>query len=524
MGETADTDERNGETSASRRAVLGGLGAAGLGAVAGCVGGGEDNETLNVGLEWQVLESRDPVVSGIARRTQMYEPLVHLTHDAEFVPGLAESWSVDEDDLTWQFELRSEVTFHDGSTVDADAVAWSLDRAFEDAEDFEPVPIDSIDAIGEDQVEITTEEPFSPLLGYLTLDPAWIISPNSFDGDELVEPIGAGPFQFESWQPNEQLITTRFEDYYDGHPTVERVVWEYVHDDQTRALSLQNDELQIGRSLSESSVSTLEDDDGVDLHVYDVPRMRFIVFNNASGPFADVDVRRAVNYAIDRQEIVDGPLEGLTEPAVGPVPPSMAHWPNENLEGYEHDPERAIELLESAGWDELDDDGIRIRDGERFEITLWGYSAHEIPIIAEVIQPQLAEVGIEMDITVTEYGALADAKERGEFDMSMESWATIMGGDLDRMLRYFHSTETLIDSGYENPRVDELIEQGRQTLDRDERKELYDEIQAIVMDEVPVAFLSYYARIDASRTSVDGFEPHPIEHTVDVADVEFNSE
>ncbi|THE63839.1 ABC transporter substrate-binding protein [Salinadaptatus halalkaliphilus] len=524
---TESSLERGLETAVStRRGVLSSVGG-GVAALAGCLSGGGaagSRSELRVGLAWPVLDSVDPVQTGIARRTQLFEPLVHLTHDAEFVPGIAQSWAVGEEDRVWTFDLDEDATFHDGSPVDATAVEWSLSRAFAEAEDFEPVPIDSVEATGDRRLEIATTEPFAPLLGYLTLDPAWILSPDSVDGDEVVEPIGAGPFRFDSWQQGERLTASRFDDYYGEPPAIERVVYEYVHDDQTRSLKLQNDELQLGRAIAESSVPTLREDDAVDLHVYDVPRMRFLVFNNARAPFDDRETRRAVSLAIDREAIVEGPLEGLTEPAVGPVSPTMAHWPNDDLEGHDFDLEAANRLLDTAGWDERDDDGVRTRDGERFEITLWGYESHEIPTIGQVLQSQLAQVGIDVDITVTDYGALSDAKQRGEFDLSLESWATIMGGDLDRMLRYFHSTETLIDSGYENERVDELIERGRRTLDRDERKELYDEIQRIVLEEVPVAFLTYYARIAATRQSVEGFDPHPIEHTVDVTGVDYTPE
>lgn len=480
----------------SRRQTLTGLAGAGATAVAGCLGSGDDGDgTLEIALHWNYFESLDPTVDQ-AGDIQVFEPLVEVTADADFEPAIASDWEA-VDETTWIFELDADATFHNGEAVTAEDAVWSLERAFNESPSLSEVPVNSVERRDENRIAITTTEPFAPLLAYLTRVDAAIISPDSIEDGEVVEPISAGPFRFESWEPGDTLTATRFEDYHRGTANVERVLYNVVTDNQTRSLRLENGDADIAHRVPASSLETLEADDELNPHVVETQSVRFLVFNTNSPPFDDRRVRQAVSYAIDRPAIVDL-LAGLPEPANGgPIPPSLERWAAEDVEGYSHDPDRAETLLDEADWDESQ------------EITLWTYTAHEFDVLAEAIQQQLAEVGFDIDIRVTEYGPLGEAKEAGEFDFSMESWHSNMGGDIDRAMSYYHSDDTNLSSGYGNDRIDDLIAEGRRTLDLAERQDIYAEIQRTVTEDAPLCYLTYNSHLYGSRTAVEGYDPQP---------------
>ncbi|RQG95798.1 ABC transporter substrate-binding protein [Natrarchaeobius chitinivorans] len=490
----------------SRRQALTSLAGAGALTLAGCLSGSDADDTLEVALHWNYLDSLDPAVD-LDAGIQLFEPLVDVTADANFEPALATSWEP-TDDTTWTFDLDSEATFHDGDPVTAEDVVWSLERSFDASANLAAVPFESVEELDDERVAINTTEPFAPMLAYLTRVDAAIISRASIEDGDVVEPIGTGPFEFEAWEPGDSLTVSRFDDYHGREPSVERVVYNVVTDNQTRSFRLENGDAEIAHRLPASSLETLEADDDLEPHVHETYSVRFLVFNTTSPPFDDRRVRQAVSYATDRSAIVDL-LEGIPTAATdGPIPPSLDRWAAGDVDGYSHDPERAEALLDESDWDD-----------DR-EVKLWTYTAHEFDRLAEAIQQQLAAVGFDIDIRVTEYQPLGEAKEAGEFDFSMESWSSNMGGDIDTMIRYFHSSDTDLSSGYDNERIDDLVMEGRQTLDPSERREIYAEIQRTVTEDAPLCYLTYNSHLHGSRASVDGYDPQP-PRNMDLTGVEY---
>lgn len=189
----------------------------------------------------------------------------------------------------------------------------------------------------------------------------------------------------------------------------------------------------------------------------------------------------------------------------------MTDWANEELEPYEHDPGRAAELLADTGW--MDDgEGTLIRDGTRFEIELWTYSTRPVlPLIAEVLQAQLGELGIDVSVTLLESSTITERAESGPFDAFIWSNSLLWYPDPDRLTDFFHSEDSEMHSGYAEPHVDELLETARETIDPDHRKELYDELQAIVHEDLPIAFLTDYTNVVATNERVENYTPHPLE-------------
>jgi len=483
------------------------LGGGTLAALAGCLGTGNDDEpgTLRMGSQWGV-GSLDPMEGSTQlQRIGIFESLVSLDWDVSIQPQLATDWET-IDDQTWEFTLRDDVTFHDGEEFDADAMVFSLERTLD--EGLSTLPIESVDATSEYTIEVKTTEPFAPLLAHLTRRSTVAMSPASVDDGDVIEPVGTGPFIFESWTSEAGDITlSRNDEYYGTVPAVTDLVYENVDDGQTRELKLRNDEVDIATQISPTAATRIEEEADTTTQTYSTPRLRYCSFNLTEPPVDDVRVRQAFMSGIDMETIVNELLDGYGEPAAGLLPPLAGDWHVDGIDPYAHDPETATSLLEDAGW-ESNSDGVRTRDGEPLEITLWTYDSRPaLSTIAEAIQNQLSEVGFDAEVRVTDWGAMDDAKESGEASMTLESTTVFADpSDPDR-LRFFVHTEEGKAVGYETDRIDELLAAGRHELDREERVNIYHEVQEIAHEELPVAPLTYQENVIGLQSRVEGTSP-----------------
>nr|WP_228434336.1 ABC transporter substrate-binding protein [Natrarchaeobaculum aegyptiacum] len=488
-------------------------------ALAGCLADGASDDDFRIGAPWDV--GSDPLEGGHAlRRMGVTEALVAVDYDAEPEPGLATDWER-VDDTRWEFSLREGVTFHDGTALTADAVVTSLERTV-DAEAFAGVPIDVVEAVDDSTVGVETESPFAPLPAHLSRHEAVVLGPGSFDDGELTEPIATGPFVADSIDPGSQLRVVRNDDYYGETPAFESVRYEVVEDDQTRRMRLENGELEMARILPQEAVDSLEATDGIDVYTPEIPRIRFLTFDTQSEPFDDRRVRQAVTHAVDREALTDSVLEGVDDPAIAPISPEMTDWADPDLEESLFDPDRARDLLEEAGWTMAADDEIRRRDGEMLSIEIVTFDARSLPLIAEVLQGQLADVGVDLEITVLEYGTMLDTVSQGDFDAYLTSWGTLWYPDPDRLADMFHSEGDLY-HGYENETVDALLEEARELDDREQRRDRYHEVQSIVLEDAPIAVLTSYTNVVATASTVSGYEPHPTEITYGLERIDLES-
>ncbi|WP_211206011.1 ABC transporter substrate-binding protein [Halomicrobium katesii] len=479
-------------------------------AVAGCLSKDPDDDAdFRIGGPWK--PSRDPLDGGSQlRRLGITEALVGVDYDANPTPELATEWER-LDDYRWEFALREGVPFHDGESLDAAAAVESLRRTA-DAAAFADVPIDAIEAVDEATVAVETETPFTPLPAHLSRNEAVLLSPEAIGEDgSVTEPVSTGPFAVDTLQSGTELRAVRNDDYYGERPEMEIVRYEVVSDDQTRRMKLENRELEMARILPHEMVSALESTDEIDVYRHEVPRIRFLTFDTQSEPFDDDRVRQAVDHAIDRAAITEGPLNGVDDPAVGPFSPDVTEWANPDLETDRYDPDRARSLLSEADWTVDGGDSVRTRDGDELAVDVFTFDARSLPLIAEVLQDQLATVGIDLDVTVMEYSTMVDRVGQDSFDSYLTSWGTLWYPDPDRLSDMFHSEAASLHHGYENERVDTLLEEGRELRDRDARRERYHDIQSLVLEDAPIAVLTNYANVVATTSAISGYEPHPTE-------------
>jgi peptide/nickel transport system substrate-binding protein len=436
---------------------------------------------------------------------KIYEGLVKQNKDMEIEPALATEWK-QIDDLTWEFKLREGVKFHDGADFNADAVIKNFERILDEktasprASMFEMIK--EIKAVDEHTIQIITEYPFAPLLANLSHYAGGIISPKAIDeyGDNLGQhPAGTGKFKFESWTPGDEIKLTRNEDYWGDKPKIDSVVYKVVPEDATRIAMVETGEAHIAEPVPVTEVERIEGHPDMSLVRADMLGIDYIGLNVEKKPFDNVKVRQAINYAIDKEAILSGVYNNVGTIAEGPMGPGVWGY-SENVKGYHYDLKKAKELLKEAGYE------------KGFKTTIWTNDNKERMDVAEVVQSQLKGVGIDAEIKVLEWGAYLDATAKGEHDMFVLGWSN-MSGDADYNQYFLFHSEAKGNPGnrsfYENKKVDELIDQGRQETDPDKRLALYEEAQKIEVKEAPMVFLRNDQRLVAVGKNVKGFWMHP---------------
>ncbi len=438
---------------------------------------------------------------------QIYQSLLDQNEDMELVSGLAEEWE-QVDELTYEFKLREGVMFHNGEELTASDVEFTLLRALESADVGHIVGAidpDGFEIIDEYTIRLSTLEPFAPILAHLAHPATSILNQTAVEefGDDYGEnPVGTGPFMLESWTRGTEINLERFEDFHGENAKMEKVKFRNIAEDGNRTIELETGEIHIAYDVLPTDISRVEGNDELvlarDLNFSTV----YLGFNIEKEPFDDVRVRQAINYAIDVESIINTVMEGSGDVATGPIGP-MVWASNDSLEPYGYDVEKAQELMNEAG----------LEDG--FSTTIWTNDNQLRQDIAVIAQSQLAEIGIEIDIQVLEWGAYLEGTANGEHDMFILGWVTVTGDPDYGLYALFHSEQFGAAGNrtfYANDRVDELLQEARRSADPDVRETAYMEVQEIVRDEAPWLFLNTGEDRTGLRANVSGFRNHPAGH------------
>lgn len=446
----------------------------------------------------------------------LYEPLVRYGSDGAIEPALAESWEISEDGLTWTFNLRQDVMFHDGTSFNAEAVKWNMDRwVGVDSHNWLPTTsrIAEVETPDEFTVVLTLNQPYYPAMQDLTLvRPVRFLSTEAVDqAGEFTEAIGTGPWRVESLD-DRQAILVRNEEYWGEKPALEKLVIEVILDPQTRIAALLSGEVDVigGEYLggiSLESLPVLERNDAINILSGDGVISLYISTQYETPPFDDVQVRRALNMAIDRAGISTALFNGKAEPAQNLAPANIPYVTLTGTDVYEYAPEQAAALLAEAGW-VPNADGILEKDGNLMQIDLVvdQSSRPETATMAEVIQAQFKEIGIELEIRAFDYSGWLDIFYAKDFDLLMRfSWGPPY--DPHSLLAGAFSTSTNEEStlSYADPILDDLISSALASTDEAERQEIYNQIWQRLDDEAAVIPLVYPQRVYAIRSDVEGF-------------------
>lgn len=450
----------------------------------------------------------------------VYDGLVRF-HDGtlEVEPALAKSWTISADGLTYTFKLRDDVSFHDGSRFDAEAVKFNFDRMLDETHPYHdtgPFPlafffgaVEAVTAVDADTVEFRLTEPYAPFLSNLAYPTGLIVSPaqvRNHGRDYGRHPSGTGPFRFVEWQSNARVVVERNPDYWGGPPPLEAVVFRPITDANTRVAEMLAGGIDLMVEVPPDSLSVFAKDPGFQVHKQAGPHVWFLILNTREGPFADRRMRQAANYAIDKRALVEDILQGTAEIAAGPTPPAFAWAHNDDLAPYPHDLERARALIAAAG-----QAGAELT----FYITEGGSGMLDPVPMAAAIQANLAEVGLDVRIESYEWNTFLSKVNvglEGQADMAEMAWMT---NDPDTLPYLALRTEASPDAGgfnsgyYSNPEVDRLLEQARRTTDQAVRADLYRRMQAIVHEDAPWVFIANWKQNAVTAAPVGNFRLQP---------------
>lgn len=478
--------------------------------------GGDGGEiTIGVTSFADTLEPTEQYFSWVVSRYGVGETLVRFEENGEIVPCLAESWEISEDQLTWTFKIREGVKFSNGDDMTPELVKASLERTFELSDRavsfFEPA---SMEVDGQNLL-IKTKEPVAILPGSLA-DPLFLIVDTQADTDAFAMegPICTGPYAVESFSPTDSCVVVRNEYYWDGEVPLDKVTLKCIDDQTTRSMALQTDEVQIAYNLKTENLADFEDSGEYNIQQLESLRSTY-AFMNQNGVLGDKALRQAVIRGLDKETYCDTLLEGGATAGKAPVPPTLDFGFDELKDENAYDPDGAKVLLEEAGYKDTDGDGfVETPSGEKLELNFVIYtSREELNVYAQAAQASLKDIGINVKLNTVSYETLLDMRDSGEFDMLIWNVLVANTGDPEKYLREnWYSTSSSNQMGYDNPQVDELLDQLVTEFNEDTRKNLIMQIQQLIMDDAATVFFGYETTYLFSSKSVTGVKMYPMDY------------
>ncbi len=449
----------------------------------------------------------------------MYDSLLAMDTEFNIYPWLATSWELSADMLGYIFTLRDDVTFHDGTPLNAEAVKFSLDRiALPETGATSAIAIigpnyEVTNVIDEYTVEVRFTAAYAPFLGGVTTAFLGIVSPTSaqeFGLDFATNPVGSGPFIFEEWVAQQSTSMKVNPDYnwapgvfqHSGRAYLDAIEYKYVPESATRQALLDTGEAQFIDSVPPQSVAAIESSSNEQMIIAPRPgASKMIDLNTAKAPLDELDVRRALHYSFDRDTLVDTVLFGAFEPSSTPLAKSTFGYDPSVAGMYPYDVAKAEELLDGAGW-VLDGD-IRKRDGEEFRLNCIIGTGEEDAAIAQVLQAQWGEIGIAVDINVIAGTAQTEAKRNGEHNIGFKIGVY---QDPDILGIYFHprSIGGFNYTFFDDQKLADLFDEGIATLDPTARAAIYLEISNYMMEQAIMIPIYYLSNLSAASTDLTG--------------------
>ncbi len=451
----------------------------------------------------------------------VYNGLIRYDKDLNLEGELAESWEIKDEGLVIIFHLRKGVKWHDGEPFTARDVEFTYLKLIDPnvktpySGDFERVK--SLEVLDDHTVKVTYKEPFSPGLSSwgMGIMPRHLLEKEDLGSTKYSRnPVGTGPYRFKEWKTGEKIVLTSNPDYYEGRPFINRYIYRIIPDQATTFLELQTQGVdQIGLTPLQYSRQTDTPFFRKNYRKYRYPSFgyTYMGLNLRDAKFSDARVRLALDYAIDKEEIITGVLLGLGRISTGPFPPES--WAcNKEIKPIPYDPAKAKELLKEAGWEDRDGDGILDKDGQKFKFTIMTNQGNDPRKTAsEIIQRRLKDVGIEAEVRIIEWATfLSEFIDKGKFE------AVIMGWSLSRdpdCYDIWHSSKTRPGEfnfvGYKNEEVDRLLLEGRREYGQAKRQHIYNSINRLIFDDHPYIFLYVPDALPIVHERFKGIVPAP---------------
>jgi ABC-type transport system substrate-binding protein len=478
-------------------------------------GRGEDTKTLDP-INAETGESVKLLVN-------LYDTIVAFADDSmEIEPSLATSWETSEDGLTWTFFLREGVRFHDGTPFNADAVVFSMNRLLQvdnpnvsdPARPYMPSYqiIDEVSAVSPLSVMFRLREPSAVFLNNLAMFPAGIVSPaavKKLGKGFSTHPVGTGPFRFERWNRDQQLVIAANKDHWRGRPHFDRVVFVPVSESATRIQQLVRGEIHIADNLPPAELDELEKNPNLTVPEEISMNVGYLAMQTEKPPLNDIRVRQAIAMALDKQALIRVAYAGHADAATNLLPKAM--WGhNDKIKDRPFDIQASREQLEAA----LKDQGFELPLTLSLAVMSEPRPYMEQPLqVAAFVKDSLKKIGINVTIEPKPVTPHFTKMMRGDFQIGLAGWTTD-NGDPDNFLYSLLDSDNISESGnnmsrYRNDKVHELLLAGQRELDQDKRLVIYHEVQELIFADVPIVPLVSTKQRAAHTKRIKDYRLHP---------------
>ncbi|MEP7198716.1 MAG: ABC transporter substrate-binding protein, partial [Chloroflexota bacterium] len=439
----------------------------------------------------------------------LFDPFVWQTAPGKFAPGLAESWSVSTDGKEYTLKLRKDVKFHDGTPLNAAAVKFTFDRIVDPATKSQSAisllgPYASSEVVDDSTVKVKFKEPYAPFLDSLSqpyLSPQSPTAVKAAGKDYgITTVVGTGPFKFKSYKADSEVVLTRNTDYKwgpahllkDGGPFLESITFRIISEDATRSATLQSGELTFADSLPAvefKSLSAIKD-----LSILSPVQAGSgwsVMMNVTNPPLDDAKVRQALEWATDKQGVIDTVFSGVFKPACSILTPNLLGYDAKTCDKYKFDAAKAAALLDEAGWKLNASTGIREKAGKPLKLGFYFRADSGVTKgMATFLQANWKKAGVDIDLQGLERAGYFDAVRAGKHHFQFW-WETATDPDVARILLYSANADGGTNRNrYKNADMDKLIDQAAAESDAAKRAALYQQIQAKALDEsimIPLA-------------------------------------
>lgn len=477
--------------------------------VTGCGGqkdkaaGSASGGTINISLH-QDPPKLDPNLSTafVERHVfqSIFDKLVDIDDKGNVIPMLAEKWEISPDGLHYTLHLRKDVKFHDGTAFNAEAVKFNLEAYKENTSSSknELSVVKEIKVVDEYTVELVLSEPFAPLLAVLTDRSGMMRSPEAVKkyGEEFMNhPVGTGPYMFEARTKGDSITLVKNPNYWQkGFPKADKIVYKTISDANVALVNLKSGQIDFTNRFPLNEVNNYANDAKIAVLSEPSPGFKGMALNTSNEKFSDVRVRQAIEKAIDRDAIVKVALSGVGTAGSTGIPSNNFAYNEELDKPHAPDIAKAKELLQAAG-----------KEGG-FSFTVITDTDPNSQKVMQLVQKMLKEINIDMSIEKQDFGTLLDRATKGNFEAAMVGWSGRVDPD-QNLYDWVYTKARMNYMRYSNPKLDELLNNGRTVTDVEKRKAIYKDIMSIVLEDSPYIYLFHERDIFGISKNISNFKP-----------------
>ncbi len=480
--------------------------------------------TFSLGGEISVL---NPILSTDSSSSSVEGPifngLTRINEKLEIIPDLAKAWKVSKDGKTWTFYLRDDVFWHDGKKFTADDVKFTFDSILDPR-------INSVrrsDYIIDGKeikfripdkytIQAVLPKPFAPFLSRIGMG---ILPKHLLDGKDINtaafnrKPVGTGPFKFAKWKSGNYVRLIRNDKYFGGKPLLAEIVFKIIPNENSSLVALEAGEVD-NAGIPAKDYTRMKEKKGLNVFEYDALLYTYLGFNLKNPIFADKNVRRALAYATNKKQLVNLVLRGHGSAAYAPSTPVSWAYSDYDIQKFPYNPAIATDMLNKSGWN-LGKDGILEKKGKKLEFTiLLNQGNKDREKAAVILQQQYKKIGIKVKVQVMEWSALLKIvnapSDPKKFDAVLMGWSLGLDPDSYSIWHSSQYPKGFNFIGYNNPEVDRLLNRGRETMDKKERKTIYANLNRLISEDQPYLFLWYPKVMEGVAERVGGLsKPGP---------------